>query len=952
MKQTSLLCLFLLFLASCSSPSKKHYTIAVSQCSEDIWRDKLNKELLTASYAYDNVSLQFASANDDDKKQIAQINHFIDEHVDLLIVSPNQLHTISSVIEKAYDSGISVILFDRRTDTKKYTTFIGADNYDIGFNMGNCIAEDIHGHGNIVEIMGLKSSSPAMERHRGFVAALKAYPDIHVVASEQGDWTEQSGEQAMERALTKVNDFSVVFGHNDRMAVGARKVLQRRDMLVAKRLYGVDGLPTPGGGVEMVREGTLKATFIYPTYGIEVLRVAMNILQKKHYDKEYRLQGSLVTRANADAILLQQHELDRQAESLDEVQRLVKDYRADYNTQRMTLILSVIIIVLMIVILVVLYRTNIIKSQLNEKLSRRNDELQRLSREVEEMTQQKLVFFTNVSHELRTPLTLIADPVDRLLQDKGMKADDRRLLQVVQRNVGVLLHLVNEILDFRKVQNGKMSLRLNRFDLAEALHRGSGEFAVTAQRKNIKLVVDTDSVTDGIIVADHDKLSHVYVNILSNAMKYTPAGGTITSRLHREGGKFILSVADTGVGIPADDVPKVFDRFFQAKGKTGGTGIGLALVKAYVDLHHGEASASSRVGEGTTITVTLPAEQEGNIEPLETGMVQSVPEGDAPASSAATYAEAAEVALSEQYVPTDVNQEKHLSDVVATEENDKPEVLIIDDNNDVRSYLRTVLADRYHVTEAVDGQQGLQLAHRLVPDLVVCDVMMPVMDGLEFTRQLKADLVTSHIPVILLTARNLDDQMAEGFTEGADSYLTKPFKSTVLLARIDNLLRSREQLRRLYAQQALSQNFAIPSSSVSSASSALAITVGPASSHDRASSVPSSPTRMASAEQAFLSRLRAVIQQNLDNSDISVEDIGAKIGLSRVQLYRKVKALTGQSPVELLRTARLERARQLLLTTDQTNSEVAYAVGFTSPSYFSKCFKDAFGQTPQEAQGS
>ena len=311
---------------------------------------------------------------------------------------------------------------------------------------------------------------------------------------------------------------------------------------------------------------------------------------------------------------------------------------------------------------------------------------------------------------------------------------------------------------------------------------------------------------------------------------------------------------------------------------------------------------------GTSFIVRLPKSQEGVIEE----------------QSALT--QPAEIPV-DQYAGTAVNVEQYLDDVVSAEENDKPEILIIDDNDDVRTYLRSILKDQYHVSEAVDGKSGLSLARKTVPDMVVCDVMMPVMDGLELTREMKGDTATSHIPVILLTARSLDDQMAEGYETGADSYITKPFSAKVLLARIDNLLKSREQLRQLFAS---GETSATPSGS------------------DQGVQPSASGASIGDRDMAFIARLRDIIQRNLQDSDLNVERIGEEIGLSRVQLYRKVKALTGQSPVELVRTARLQRGKKLLETSDMTISEVAYAVGFTFPSYFTKCFRDEFNISPSD----
>ena len=908
MKQYLSLIIALLLLAACGQPKAK-YVIGVSQCSQDNWRDKLNRELKTSEYFNDSLDVRLASANDDSEKQIAQINQFIADGVDLLIVAPNQYNSITSAVIKAHERGIPVILYDRKVNTDKYTAFIGGDNYGIGKAMGRFIGQRLKGKGRVVEIRGLEGSSPAADRHRGFVDGLKDYPGVQLVASEPGNWKEESGAAAMERILNKVTAFDYVFGQNDRMALGAYHVLKRRGMEKQVRLTGVDALAVKGGGLELVRDSVLEASYLYPTKGDAVIALALKILRHQSYDRDNRLSTTIVTRDNVELMLMEAKDVERQNANLDLLHRKVDTYFNQYSMQRWFMGLLIVALAVIVIAAAVTYRAYLSKTRLSEQLAHSNGELQRLNAEVRDMTQAQLTFFTNVSHELRTPLTLIADPVDHLLDTQEVRGEARKVLEMVRRNVQLLSQLVNEILDFRKIQNGKMQLRLTRFSLASALSQWASAFDAAAQGKQVTLGTVSRVEGDDDIVADHEKLSHLYRNLLSNALKYTPAGGAVTTTLTAEGDSYVISVRDTGKGINARDLPNVFERFYQARGASGGTGIGLAIVKAFTELHHGEVSVESEEGRGTCFTVRLPRRQEGVVEEAAT------PGDEAPAVEAGLYAAAP------------VNVEQHLSDVVATDDNDKPEVLVIDDNDDVRTYVRTLLKDHCHVTEARDGKSGLALARKTVPDLVVCDVMMPVMDGLEFTRQLKADTATSHIPVILLTARTLDEQQAEGYATGADSYITKPFSGKVLLTRIDNLLSSRRQLRQLFAGSApqADSQAAAPGGDVAAAGQGVG---------DR--------------DVLFIGRLRETIQRNLGDSELSVEHIGEEMGLSRVQLYRKVKALTGQSPVELLRTARLQRGKRLLETTDMTIAEVAYDVGFSSPSYFTKCFKDEFGVSPRE----
>ncbi len=872
--------LYVVFLtwvfSACSDNNVKKYVIGVSQCSEDIWRDKLNNELVMSTYQHDNVTLKFASANDNDRLQKQQIEQFIKEGVNLLIVSPNQIHTISSVIDKAYDAGIPVILFDRKTDSRKYTAFIGADNYEAGHEIGYFIGQQLEGKGNIAEICGLQASSPAIERNRGFMDALKSYPNVKVVARGYGDWIKESGVTAMDSILVQSKEsFQYVFAQNDRMALGALQSIKKHKVKGIK-IVGIDALPVPGGGMENVRDGNLEASYIYPTRGDSVMQLALNILEKKPYKRDNYLKGALVTKANANVLLMQNEEMNKQTARLNALHGKVDTYLVQYNHQKMYIVLFSIILLLLIGIMVYIYRTILMKRRIEE-----------------EANKAKLQFFTNISHELRTPLTLIADPVNYIIHDDNLNSQQRSMLQIVQRNVLVLTQLVSEILDFRKVQNGKMELRLSDFNLAECMKQWIKLFSASAQKKHIAISMDAPDTI--MLRADQDKIERICYNLLSNALKYTSEGGEISLMAKEEGGRVMISVADNGCGISSDELPYIFDRFYQAKNAGRGTGIGLAIVKAFTELHHGEVSATSIEGKGSTFTIHIPVRQKGEVTNQPTEKIEQLVE---PSSA--------------EEVP---NQARHIDELIQPYQTDKPEVLIIDDNIDIRTYLRSVLSEKYNVSEAADGKVGLELARKIVPDIVLSDIMMPVMDGLAFCQQLKTDKAISHIPVILLTARSLDEQRAEGYEHGADAYLSKPFSLRLLLSRIDNLIESRKKLNQTWSKGVEDDEIGNISNEI---------------------------------DKSFLKQLRKIIQENLANSDLSVEQIGDEIGLSRVQLYRKVKALTGYSPVEIVRKARLTRARHLLQTTERTVSEVAYAVGFSTPSYFSKCYKDEFGENPKK----
>ena len=915
---------FIVLLTGCAQQPRK-YVIGVSQCSEDIWRDKLNNELKMGEYLNDSLIVKLASSNDNNVLQNKQVNQFIDEGVDLLIVSPNQLSAISKAVERAYDKGIPVILYDRKTNSDKYTAFIGCDNYTIGMSMGTFIAQQLQGKGRIVEISGLEGSSPALERHRGFMDAIKPYPGLQVVASEGGNWKEEGGIQAMKRILKQTQDFDYVFAHNDRLAWGAYVAARQMGVKRNYKYTGVDGMATEGGGLELVRDGIFEASYLYPTKGDEVIALAMKILKHQPYERDNYLSTSIITKANADLTLMEARDAERQARNLKTLHKQVDRYLSDYNAQKIMLIGMCLFLLVCLAAAALIFRGYLVKVKLNEKLAKTNDELKRLNvelgekneemkrlnEEVLELTHSRLVFFTNISHELRTPLTLIADPVEMLLEDTGIKGKSRELLKMVQRNALALQQLVGNILDFRKIQNGKMELKLYRFDIVKTLTMWVGDFQLTAERKQIRLHLNVDDLKGSHeMIADQEKISRIVFNLLSNALKYTPAGGEIFVSLKDEGANLRLDVKDTGKGISQDEADKIFERFFQAKGAASGTGIGLALVKSFVELHHGEARVESEPGKGSDFIVVIPREQEGDSQVIHNDV--DIVDNSVNASASTGKNVVDESVL--QYID-DGDRNRGKVQQLVSENTNRPTVLVIDDNTDIRQYERTLLQDEYIVLEAADGKEGLSVAIKEVPDLVICDVMMPVMDGLEFTEQLKTNTATSHIPVIMLTAKNLEEHRAEGYEHGADSYITKPFHSKVLLARIENLLRQRQLLKHLYqgSQEAEKEI---------------------------------SESHLEDRDKQFLKQLQTIIQQNLSDSEFGVEDMGQQIGLSRVQLYRKVKAMTGSSVVDLLRKARLAKAKRLLETRSMSVSEVAYEVGFSAPSYFTKCFKEEYGMLP------
>lgn len=895
----SILCLAGI-LMSCTQKHTR-YRIGVSQCSDDEWRHKMNNEIVREALFYDGVEVEIRTAKDNNRNQIADIKYFIDKKVDLLIVAPNEAAAITPVVEKAYRQGIPVVVIDRKILSDKYTAFVGADNYEIGKDVGQYILNRLHGKGKVLEITGLEGSTPAMERHKGLTDVLKEEPGIEITASVDGAWLQSVAGEKMDSVFQTNKNIDLVFAQNDRMAIGAYLSARQQQLEKEMLFVGIDALPGKEYGVEQIINGVLDATFIYPTGGDKVVQVAMDILEKRPYERDTKLSTALVDKTNARVMQLQTDHITEQDGKIERLNNQVNEYLSRYSAQTMFLYACLIILLLFAALLAIIVRAYWTKNRMNMELSRQKkkleeqrDQLISLSKQLEEATHAKLVFFTNVSHDFRTPLTLVADPVEQLLGDKALTPRQQSLLKVVHKNVHILLRLVNQILDFRKYENDKLELVRANMNLRVQLQEWSHSFQTLALKKHIHFVLEVnDDRADYLMAVDAEKMERVYFNLLSNAFKFTPENGTITVTLStltkEEGGRYArLVVADTGSGISVQHIRHIFDRFYQIDVNHAGSGIGLALAKAFVELHGGEITADSVEGKGTVFTVDIPMTV---VEEPSADLVQE------PRITQQTVVEELEDMETEEQIP-DENKEC---------------ILIIDDNADVRDYVKSLLKEEYTVIEAPDGRAGLKKAMKYVPDAIICDVMMPVMDGLECCRKLKTELQTSHIPVMLLTACSLDEQRIQGFECGADSYISKPFNSKLLLVRLRNLMDNHKRLKQFFGDK-----------------------------------TTLSKESVSDVDKGFVDRFRELIEENLADSELSVEDLGSKMGLSRVQLYRKIKALTNYSPNELVRIARLKKAASLLASSEKTISEITYEVGFTSPSYFTKCYKEYFGESPTD----
>lgn len=888
---------------------EKVYRIGVSQCSQDDWRQKMNEEIEREMMFHEDAEVEIRSANDDSRKQIADINYFIDNDFDILIVSPNEAESLTPVIREIYKKGFPVIIFDRSINDTTYTAHIGVDDVGLGRAAAEYALSLSETAPKVIEVFGLPGSTPAENRHKGFKAALESGGG-NIVASAPGNWFEDKGAHVADSMLRAHPEANFIYAHNDRMAIGASEVARRMGRHNV-RIAGTDAAPEIG--VKAVADSVIDVSFLYPTEGYRLIRTALSILKGEPYQKETLIPASsAVDRSNADILLIQNETLEEETGKMRTLKRQLDDYWSRHTSQTMLFYASIVIILLLIGVVFLILRAYWQRKEHQSKLEEQNHELEKqrdmqreLNSRLEEATQSKLMFFTNVSHDLRTPLTLIAEPVAQLASASNLTPRQQTLTRIADKNVRILQRLINQILDFRKYENGKLDLHLSEIDLGHAILDWTEAFHGIALQRHLHLSVEARTNSAPVMIAvDVEKIERVFFNLLSNAIKYTRENGRITVAYGVSDTDITITVSDTGEGISERDLGNIFDRFYQVdRVHLNGSGIGLSVTKAFVELHGGTITVTSEVNKGSTFTVTLPIRHVDN-------------------SSILTYSPS----ITKEAVESELNEVENEHEFA----DDRKVLLVIDDNADIREMLTELLGDEYNVMTASDGSQGVRMALRYVPDLVVCDVMMPVMDGLETCRRLKEDVVTSHIPVLMLTACSLDEQRVQGYDSGADGYLSKPFSEAVLKSRIASLITNRLRIRELWK-----------------GSSAILIND---EQHQTVSQTKATTAVPGNIDNDFYNRFLTIFKEEMGKSEVNVDYLAAKMGLERTQFYRKIKAITNYTPVELIRQLRLKEAQRILKTTDASISEIAYAVGFSTPAYFTKCYRETFGETPTETR--
>lgn len=874
----------------------------------DNWRRTMLTSMQLELSFHPDIAFIVKDANGQSARQVAQIQELIDQRVDLLIVSPNEARPITPVVEKAYQQGIPVIILDRRTASDAYTAYVGANNVEVGRTAGMYAGALLNGRGKVVEIGESPGSSADIDRHRGFLDAIARQPGVQLVSKLAGDWDKQSFAGELTQLLKRRSDIRLIFAQNDRNARKAYTICQQLGLTSQVRIIGVDGLPGPHEGIDLVDQGVLTATVFYPTGGKEAIRTALAILNKQPFQRENRLPTTLIDSSNVQITKLQYDRLMDQQADIQQQGRYISALTQTYASQKTALYLTLFSLIVMILLAVwafylfrdkqTAYRT---LEQKNAEILDQKNQIETVSQQARLATEDKLRFYSYISHEFSTPLGLILTPTEDLLTKKNVSTQDvRRSLLLVQKNAYRLLRLVDQLLDLRKADASKLKLKATEQDLVAFTRDIVQDFQRKADRQRIDLRLLTSQPSLPVWF-DTEKLDKVLFNLLSNAFKYTPKGGFIHLQISTDGQQAFISISDNGTGMTPDEQAHAFDLFYSGPRPFDlAKGVGLALSLEFVRLHRGDIQVTSDKGKGSSFLIQLPLGA-AHLDPSE-----QVP--DQPLQP---------TRLSHQLI--DAGDDT--PDTATTNpQRQSATLVIIEDNDDLRNYLTDRLSQDFEVIAEPTAELGWERIVDTIPDLIVSDIMLAgvddsAMDGMQLTQRIKADLRTSHIPVVLLTAKRQIEQQIEGTRAGADVYITKPFNTTYLIETLHTTLANREKWQRRYASDFLAQ---------------------------------SATTAGNRQDKKFLNELTALIEQNLADPAFGVEKLSRDMGLSRVQLYRKVQALLDMNVIDYLTEIRLKKAKRLLTESTKTMGQIALETGFNSPAYFTTFFKQHTQKTPSD----
>lgn len=890
-----------LFFSSCHDYTKEnHIKIGFSQCiSGDVWRTSMDHTMKLEASLYPNIDLKIFNANRNIKTQIEQIENMIDGNFDVIIISPLDSKSLTPIIDKAYSKGIPVILIDRKVNSENYTTYLGADNLEVGRLAGRYLAALSKGKGNIVEIYAELNTSPGYERSLGFRQIISQFPNLNLISRIEA---KKNGLQIkdFERVLNEKSSIDYVYAFNDDIAYQAWEVAKRKGREKQIKFIGIDGLNGPNGGVQWVKDGILTATILYPTGGIEAIRLAIKIAKKELVPKNNKLETVLIDSLNASIMSTQFDKISQQQSNIETQQNVIKDQEKEqitlYNLIKLLMFFLVVIFSLALFsvysIISIRKKKKLLEST-NYKIVSQRNEIEKFAEKLKISNEAKMIFFTGLSHEFKTPLTLILSSVESLHDEfKNKSHNVKKDLDIMYNNSRRLLRLINQLLDFRKIEDKQFSLKATKTNLWDFSKNIFKEFDREAKKRNIIYTISTNNKEVAVFL-DQNLMDKVYYNLLSNCFKFTPDNGRIEVSINEDIKKSNVTInfKDSGIGIPENELSEIFNPFYQGSNNyKNGSGVGLNLSKNFVDLHGGSIEVKSNKGAEFSVILKL-----GNAHLDKTKI-----NNDIGVFSDANYVY--------DYLDTDVIQ------VEEAQTNEKKlSVLIIEDNVDLLEFISSKLQQDYNVIKC-NGTKAIEEALNLIPEIIICDLNLPDKNGFEICEALKTNVLTSHIPTIILTAVNDQDTYLKALEAGADLFLTKPFNLKVLKESIKGLLFNREKLRYYYTNN---------SNKIEADGLGL-------------------------IEKEFLNKIDLILEKNIDDSSFSVEDLANCLNISRVQLYRKVKAVLGIGVGDYINNFRLEKAKELLKTTTLNISEIAYSCGFASPNYFSTTFKSKYSISPKD----
>ncbi|MBG6188321.1 substrate-binding domain-containing protein [Flavobacterium sp. CAN_S2] len=905
----NILMLFLasLILVSCKQKQGDKIKVGFSQAmTTDDWRKQMNISIKVEASLRPEVDLTIKDADNNVQNQIEDIEKFIADKVDVIIVSPIQSKPLTAVVEKSIKAGIPVLVVDRKIDGENYSAYLGADNIEIGRIAARYIISNSKGSGKIIEITGASGSSPAYERSLGFNQIITKNNRFKINGTIHGDWEKESVKVPLKTILEQNPDIEYIFAHNDRMALSAWETAKTLGLEKKIKFLGVDGLNTVNGGIELVKSDVLDGTILYPTGGNEALKLALKMYNKEPISKNNILNTIVIDQNNAEIIENQMDKVDQQQAVIESQQRAIKVQEGEYASQNnLVRLLSFFLMIILSLTIYSIYSTISIsrkKKQLeniNQTVIDQNHEIQEMAKIAEKSNEAKLNFFTGLSHEFKTPITLIMSYVESLIENEKIKGtaliDEVKL---IHKNSNRLLRLINQLLDFRKIEEQKFTLRASNTKIYDFTNEVMTNFKGEASRRNIDFQLICKNKNMELFI-DRGLMDKVYFNLLSNAFKFTPDNGKIAISISENQDNTIkISFKDSGIGIPENELSNVFNPFFRASNNNkNSSGIGLHLSKEFVLLHHGTIELKSKQGSEFIITLLKGS---SHLQPSE------------------IIHKAENLNVTPNLITDYLDVEPDFSQLNVSSQLEKHSLLIIEDNIDLVTFLKAKLSNEY-VINISDGSDAIERAMEIVPDIIICDINLADKDGYEISKELKKDLRTSHIPIIILTAQSNKESVLKGLQSGVDQYLTKPFSLSILKQSISSLLFNREKLRYYYTNNIYR--------------------IEPES-------------KFGNQEQSFITKMNDIIKFNVENPKFSVEDLAYKLSVSRVQLYRKVKAIIGINISDHINNVKLEKAAELLKSNKMNISEIAYSLGFSSPNYFSTAFKNKFGISPKEYKSS